>query len=141
MHDPEDAAEALTHAAAIAAGLCAEVLTEQLAAWPAGGGPCAGVVTGPGRRLAEPLFLAERLVDAPVGFRCGVVSLVHAQAVVAVEVLGSSAAMGRDGPRAHIAQALRSPGAAGEIRCVVLLAEGAAVVPVTPLAARGGGRV
>ena len=137
MHDPDDTAEALTHAAAIAAGLCAEVLAEQLAAWPADAGPCAGVVAGPGRRLAEPEFLASRLVDSPSGFRCGVVSLVHAQAVVAVEVLGASAVMGKEGPRAHVAQEMRAPCVAGDLRCVVLLAEGSAVVLV---AAQRGGR-
>lgn len=119
MHYSEDSAEALTHAAAIAAGLCAELLTEQLAAWPVDAGPCAGIVTGPGRRLAEPEFLASRLADAPAGFRCGVVSLVHAQAIVTVEVLGASAAVGWEGPRAHVAQELRAPAAAGDLRCVV----------------------
>lgn len=135
MHD--DNAETLTRAASIAATLCADFLAEQLAAWPADAGPCAGVVVGPGRRLVEPEFLAERLVGAPAGFRCGVVSLVHAQAVVAVEVLGASAVMGKEGPRAHVAQELRAPCVAGDLRCVVLLAEGAAVVL---LAARSGGR-
>jgi hypothetical protein len=111
MHDPEHNAAALKRAAAAAVRSCGETLSWQFDAWPAGAGACAGVVLG------------------------------QAQAVVLAEVFGPEAVAGvHDGGGAALARALREPTRPGERMVVVLLEEGAAVVPVTPLTARGGGR-
>jgi hypothetical protein len=73
-------------------------------------------------------------------YRCGVVAFELAQALLAVEVIAHEAAAGiYDVGGAALARALREPTGPGEYMCLLLLEEGAAVVPVMPLTARGGG--
>jgi hypothetical protein len=97
------------------------------------------VVLGPGRHLLDAPAFEASLREVGV-LRYGVVAFETARALVTVEVIGPEAVAGiHDGGGAALARALRAPTGPGEYMVVVLLEEGAAVVPVTPLTARGGG--
>ncbi len=143
-HDPQEAARAraataLVRATTAAVRVCGDVLAHQFAAWPPSAGPCAGVVLGPGRNSFDGLHLDPTLHALPDGHRCGVVTFQKAQAILAVEVIAvEGAADDVNAGGATLARALREPTGPGEVMCVVLLAGGAAVVPVTPLTSVGG---
>ncbi len=97
------------------------------------------MVLGPGWRLFDGARVEAMLHALPDGFRCGVVAFSLVQALVAVEVIAFEHARG-DTPGAVLARTLQGPTGPGEFWCLVLLDEGAAVVPVTPSASDGGGR-